>query len=220
MERERLGVQTVRRGPQDVRMLRVGGCLDLSPEPLGADHPGELRLQHLDRNLAVVRQILGQLDPAIPPAPSSRSRGLRSASTRASGQAGYLTPPAAAASPRMSRKWSIGPAPSTGARRATPATPSVNASETHRANRWLGQDRELAAETPPSRAREGRLGVHLRDGRLQSGADTDADAAGRGRLTMRPRPLASTPGGSDCSASRGAGVLVIASQIPPISALC
>ena len=39
---------------QDVRVLQVGGGLDLAQEPLGADHRGELRPQHLDRDLAVV----------------------------------------------------------------------------------------------------------------------------------------------------------------------
>jgi hypothetical protein len=31
-------------------------------KPLGADHGGELGSQHLERNLAVVPQILGQID--------------------------------------------------------------------------------------------------------------------------------------------------------------
>ena len=43
-------------------MLEVGGELDLGQEPLGADHGGELRAQHLERDLAVVLQVLRQVD--------------------------------------------------------------------------------------------------------------------------------------------------------------
>ena len=43
-------------------MLQVGGGLDLAEEPLGADHGGELGPQHLDRDLAVVLEVLGEVD--------------------------------------------------------------------------------------------------------------------------------------------------------------
>ena len=43
-------------------MLEVGGGLDLGQEPLGADHGGELGAQHLERDLAVVPEVLGEVD--------------------------------------------------------------------------------------------------------------------------------------------------------------
>ncbi len=43
-------------------MLQVGGDLDLGQESLGAEHRGQLRPQHLDRDLAVVLQVLGEID--------------------------------------------------------------------------------------------------------------------------------------------------------------
>ncbi len=42
-------------------MLQIGRRPDLGEEPLGADHGGQLRLQHLDRDLAVVLEVLGQV---------------------------------------------------------------------------------------------------------------------------------------------------------------
>ena len=46
---------------QDVRMLQVRGGLDLDQEPLGADDGGQFGLQDLERDLAVVLQVLGQV---------------------------------------------------------------------------------------------------------------------------------------------------------------
>ena len=46
---------------EDVRMLQVGDGLDLTQKPLGADHRGEFRSQHLDRDLTVVLEILRQV---------------------------------------------------------------------------------------------------------------------------------------------------------------
>ena len=43
-------------------MLQVGGELDLGQEPLGADHGGELGAQELERDLAVVPEVLGEID--------------------------------------------------------------------------------------------------------------------------------------------------------------
>ena len=43
-------------------MLEVGGGLDLGQEPLGADDRGQLGAQHLDRHLAVVLEVLGEVD--------------------------------------------------------------------------------------------------------------------------------------------------------------
>jgi hypothetical protein len=72
VEEEAVGLAAVEQR-EDVGVLEVGGGLDLGEEPLGADHGGEFRAQHLDRHLAVVPQVLG------PPAPSSRSIRYRSA---------------------------------------------------------------------------------------------------------------------------------------------
>ncbi len=47
---------------QDMRVLQIGRRLDLGQEPLGADHRGEFRPQHLERDLAVVLQVLGEVD--------------------------------------------------------------------------------------------------------------------------------------------------------------
>ena len=42
-------------------MLEVGGELDLRQEPLGADDGGQLRAQELERDLAVVPEILREV---------------------------------------------------------------------------------------------------------------------------------------------------------------
>ncbi len=47
---------------QDVRMLQRCRGLDLDHEPLGSEHRGEFGLQDLDRDLAVVLQVLGEVD--------------------------------------------------------------------------------------------------------------------------------------------------------------
>ena len=61
IEEEAVGLAAVEER-QDVRVLQVGGGLDLAEEPLGADHGGEFRPQHLDRHLAVVLEVLRQVD--------------------------------------------------------------------------------------------------------------------------------------------------------------
>ena len=43
-------------------MLQVGGDLDLGEEPLGAEHGGELGLEDLDGDLAVVLEVVGEID--------------------------------------------------------------------------------------------------------------------------------------------------------------
>ena len=47
---------------EDMGMLERGDSLDLAQEPLGPDDGGELGAQDLDRDLAVVLQVLGQVD--------------------------------------------------------------------------------------------------------------------------------------------------------------
>ena len=60
VEEEAVGLARVEQR-EDVRVLEVGGELDLGQEPLGADHGGELGTQHLERDLAVVPQVLGEV---------------------------------------------------------------------------------------------------------------------------------------------------------------
>ncbi len=47
---------------KDVRVLEVRGRLDLAEEPLGSHHGGWLRLQDLQRDLALVLQVVRQVD--------------------------------------------------------------------------------------------------------------------------------------------------------------
>ncbi len=47
-------------------MLQIGGGLDLDQEALGADHRRELGAEDLDRHLAVVSDILGEVDRGHP----------------------------------------------------------------------------------------------------------------------------------------------------------
>ena len=43
-------------------MLQIGGRLDLGEEALAADHRGELGPQHLDRDVAVVPEVVREVD--------------------------------------------------------------------------------------------------------------------------------------------------------------
>ena len=45
-----------------MRVSQVGCGLDLSQEPLGTDHRSQLGLQHLERDVPVVLQVLGEID--------------------------------------------------------------------------------------------------------------------------------------------------------------
>ena len=47
---------------EDVRVLQPGGQLDLAQEPLGAERGGELGVEHLERDRAVVPEVLGEVD--------------------------------------------------------------------------------------------------------------------------------------------------------------
>ncbi len=51
---------------QDVRVLEVGGDPDFVQEPLGTDQGREFRAQHLERHLAVVLGVIGQVDGGHP----------------------------------------------------------------------------------------------------------------------------------------------------------
>ena len=48
--------------PEDVRVLEIGGDLDLGQEALAAEDGGELGVEDLDRDLAAVLQVLGEID--------------------------------------------------------------------------------------------------------------------------------------------------------------
>ena len=65
VEEQAIGVAGVMQR-QDVRMLQVGGGLDLLEEPVGAHQGGEVRVQHLDRDLAIVLEVVGQIDRGHP----------------------------------------------------------------------------------------------------------------------------------------------------------
>ena len=49
-----------------VRMLQPRGDLDLAAEPLGAERRREVGAQHLDRHLAVVLEVFGEIDHRHP----------------------------------------------------------------------------------------------------------------------------------------------------------
>ena len=51
---------------QDMRMIQVGGDLDLGQEPFGTDNRSQLRLQDLEGHLAVVLDVLGQVHGGHP----------------------------------------------------------------------------------------------------------------------------------------------------------
>ena len=51
---------------QDVRVLEVGGCLDLGQEAVRTDHCGQLRLEHLERDLAFMAQVVREEDGRHP----------------------------------------------------------------------------------------------------------------------------------------------------------
>jgi hypothetical protein len=55
--------------PEDVRVLQGGDGLDLTEEPLGADHGGQLGLQDLDGDVAVMLEVFGQIDRGHPTLP-------------------------------------------------------------------------------------------------------------------------------------------------------
>ena len=51
---------------QDVRVLQVGGRLDLGQEALGPHHGSQLGFQDLERDLALMAEVLGQVDSGHP----------------------------------------------------------------------------------------------------------------------------------------------------------
>ena len=51
---------------QDVRVLERRGGLDLDPKPVGADDGRQLRPQYLERDLAVVLEVAGEVDGGHP----------------------------------------------------------------------------------------------------------------------------------------------------------
>ena len=59
--KERVGLARVEQR-QDIRVLEARRCRDLLHEPFGPEDGGEFGAQHLHRNLAVVLQVLGEVD--------------------------------------------------------------------------------------------------------------------------------------------------------------
>ena len=47
-------------------MLEVRGRLDLGEEPVGADHRRQFGAQHLERDLAIVLEVVGEVDKGHP----------------------------------------------------------------------------------------------------------------------------------------------------------
>ena len=47
---------------EDVRMIEFGGEVDLGEKPSPAQHGGQLRAEHLERDVAVVLEVVGQVD--------------------------------------------------------------------------------------------------------------------------------------------------------------
>ena len=54
---------------EDVRVLESGGEADLALEPVGPERGGQLGVEHLERDRAVVLEVLGQEHGGHPPAP-------------------------------------------------------------------------------------------------------------------------------------------------------
>jgi hypothetical protein len=52
-----------------VGVLQLGGQLDLALEPLAADGGGQVGIEDLDGNLAVVPDVTGEVDRGHPPLP-------------------------------------------------------------------------------------------------------------------------------------------------------
>ena len=49
-----------------MRVLEIGGGLDLGEEALATDHRGQFGLQHFDGDLAIVPDVVGQIDGGHP----------------------------------------------------------------------------------------------------------------------------------------------------------
>ena len=69
-----------------MRVLKLRGDLDLAQEALGPERGGELRAEHLDRHLATMAQIFGQIDRGHPALPDLAVEHV--AFTKGGGQAG------------------------------------------------------------------------------------------------------------------------------------
>ena len=67
VEQESVGLPGVMQR-EDMGMLKIGRDLDLAEEALGTQDGGQFGLQDLHRHLAVVLQVLGQIDRSHPPA--------------------------------------------------------------------------------------------------------------------------------------------------------
>jgi hypothetical protein len=61
VEQEPFGVARVMQG-ENVGMVELGGGADLTQEAITAQGGGQFRPQHLDRHLAIVSQVVGEID--------------------------------------------------------------------------------------------------------------------------------------------------------------
>ena len=61
-------------------MLEAGGEADLALEPVGAQGGADRGMEDLECDGAVVPEVLGEIDLAMPPRPSSRSNAYLSRS--------------------------------------------------------------------------------------------------------------------------------------------
>ena len=68
IEEEAIGLARVEQR-QDVRVPQIGRGLDLAQKPFRPQRLGQFRPQHLDRHLAVVLEVLGEVDCGHAPAP-------------------------------------------------------------------------------------------------------------------------------------------------------
>jgi hypothetical protein len=62
---------------EDVRVLQPGGEPDLALKALGAERAGKIRMQHLERDRAVVPQVVGEEDGGHAAPPELALEGVR-----------------------------------------------------------------------------------------------------------------------------------------------
>ena len=141
---------------QDVRMVQPGGDVDLAEEPLPADRGGDLGVEDLDRDAAVVLLVLGQVDRGHPAAAqqarSPRTRRSVSPPPERTCRATHETSGAASAAAGWSRKSAARSVASS--RRST--SPRNTASPEHRSlddRRAVGEGRGRAPGPRPAQPR-------------------------------------------------------------------
>ena len=76
IEEQPVGVARVEQR-QQVRVLEVRGDLDLAEEPLDAEHGAELRIEHLERDVAIVLEVAREIDGRHAAAPDLALENVR-----------------------------------------------------------------------------------------------------------------------------------------------